>query len=215
MLALSLLSSLLPVGLLIIGFVFAPLNRITNEGQLSRQATVETKNLISSTATARAKAIDARLGRIGYSVQLLRAYAEEVLSAPAVFAAQVAPGLTANNRAEGGAAVESPDQITPPAPLGNPLFYTKGADGAIRKLINDDRPAVYFAARAGSEFSLYDMQRLHATTMLDSLLIEPAITDSLCTQTFLITRDSLLRTYPFRDFSLWPPDKDLSKPRDY
>jgi hypothetical protein len=25
----------------------------------------------------------------------------------------------------------------------------------------------------------------------------------------------LLRTYPFRDFSLWPADKDLSKPRDY
>jgi len=218
MLVFSLISSLLPIGLLVLTLVFAPTTQAVHEDQLSSQVAAEFNAQLAKHAKARALAIDTRLGCLGYSVKLLRAYAEEVLSAPAVFAAQVAPGFTGS----GSATEEEPEsgkdgegELSEPAPLDNPLFYSKGEDGAIRKLIDDGRPAVYFAARVDGQFTDYDWQRLYASTMLDSLLREPATSDGLCSQAFLITRDGLLRTYPFQDFSIWPADKDLSKPRDY
>lgn len=223
MLVFSLFSSLLPVGLLALTIILVSPSGAIYEARLSAQVADEVTARFAETAAAHAKAADNRLDCLGYSVKLLRSYAEEVLSAPAVFAAQVAPGLTGagsadpedNADADTAATETDASKLTEPAPLDNPLFYAKSEDGAIRKLIDDGRPAVYFAARADGQFSEYDMQRLYASTMLDALLIEPVISEPLCSQAFMITRDGLLRTYPFRDFSLWPADKDLSKPGSY
>ncbi len=219
----TLLGALIPLSLMAYLTVIAPAGTITGDPQVRVQVAQETEEQLARQSQAEAARINQRLSRIGYSVKLLAAYATEVLSAPHVFASQVVPQLQDDASGETEVASEGDtDEVGASAngeptyaPLDNPLFYTQGDDGAIRKLIDDGRPAVYFAARQGESFTVFDMQRLHASTVLDTLLIEPVETDSLCTQAFLITRDDLIRTYPFLDFSLWPPDKNLSKPRDF
>lgn len=219
----TLLGALIPLSLMAYLTVIAPAGTITGDPQVRVQVAQETEEQLARQSKAEAARISQRLSRIGYSVKLLAAFATEVLNAPHVFASQAMPqqqvdasGVAkAAREDEADEVVASANGEPMAAPLDNPLFYTQGDDGAIRKLIDDGRPAVYFAARQGASFSALDLQRLHATTALDTLLIAPVETDSLCTQAFLITRDDLIRTYPFLDFSLWPPNKDLSKPRDF
>ena len=221
LLTLALLCCLIPVGILALVTVFAPFSGAASSAQIGSQVAQEARQQVAQIAGRQADYAGIRLSRIGYAVKLLGAYAEEVLGSPQVFAEQVAPGLF--DEPEEDATADAAE--SEPAPLDNPLFYedktmmlfayATSDDGAIRKLIDDGRTAVYFAARSSGEYSRYDMQRLHATVVLDTLLMEPVRTDPLCTQAFLITRDDLLRTYPFRDFTVWPPDRDLSKPRDF
>jgi hypothetical protein len=98
-----------------------------------------------------------------------------------------------------------------PAPgLDNPLLYSKGADGAIRKLIDDGRPAVFFRARGTGQFTVLDKQRLLASAALDPLLKQISA-GPLAGQAFLLTSDSLLRTAPFRDLSGLPASRDLTQ----
>lgn len=211
LLTLALLCCLIPVGILALVTVFAPFSGAASSTQIASQVAQEARQQVAQIAGRQADYAGIRLSRIGYAVKLLGAYAEEVLGSPQVFAEQVAPGLFDEPEEEDTGETAEAE----PPPLDNPLFYATSDDGAIRKLIDDGRTAVYFAVRSSGEYSRYDMQRLHATVVLDPLLMEPVRSDPLCTQAFLITRDDLLRTYPFRDFTVWPPDRDLSKPRDF
>ncbi|MCH7473023.1 hypothetical protein IIA79_08750, partial [bacterium] len=121
--------------------------------------------------SAHARAIESRLQRLGHGVLMLRAYAREVLSSPQIYGAQ--EGVADSSSGEGGSGVF--------VPLDNPLVYSSGEDGAMRKLFDDGGPAVFFRARpANAAFSSDDLQRLHATAALDPLLKEPTETDHLC-----------------------------------
>ncbi|MBN2083122.1 cache domain-containing protein [bacterium] len=211
LLIIALISAIVPIAILALVTVLAPAGPSGSGNQLSSQVSQETKQQLVQTAEARALGINTRLARIGYSVKLLGSYAEEVLISPAVFAERIVPAKPA----EGEAAAEEGTASVGQTAIDNPLFYTQGEDGAIRKLINDDKSAVYFAATATGEFSAYDLQRLHASAILDPLLIEPVASEPLVLQSFMLTHDKLLRTYPFLDISLWPPDKDLSKPGEW
>jgi len=215
LLVISLISAIVPIAILALVTVLAPAGPSGSGHQLSSQVSQETRQQLVQTAEARALGINTRLARIGYSVRLLGAYAEEVLVSPAVFAAKIAPQQAATDETEDGeGSNDTAEEIAPVAQtaIDNPLFYTKGEDGAIRKLIDDDKSCVFFPARATGEFSQFDMQRLHASAILDPLLIEPLASEPLILQSFLLTHDSLLRTYPFLDTSLWPADKEFTKP---
>jgi len=206
--------ALLPLGIVGLLTVAMPSSGV-GSADPTQQVITETRNQLDRTATAQANRIAARLSTVGSSVVLLAEYAGVVLAAPEIFTEQMVPDLAAQAKAaEDQSAATSSSESSVPAPLDNPLFYSDSDDGAIRKLIDDGRPAVYFAKPGSGKFSSFDLHRLHALAAVDPLLMQPA-TNPLCTQMFIITRDNLLRTYPFRDFSLWPPDKDLGKPRNY
>ena len=209
-----LLSALLPLGVAGLLTVAMPSSGVSSADPC-QQVADESQSQLVRTATAHADKIDSKLKTVSASVSLLAQYASVVLSAPDIFTAQVVPDLAA--QAEEAAQAKTgdiPSEKSVPSPLDNPLFYSDSDDGAVRKLIDDGRPAVYFAKPASGKFTTFDLQRLHALAALDPLLMEPT-RNPLCSQMFVITRDNLLRTYPFHDFSLWSADKDLGKPRNY
>lgn len=95
--------------------------------------------------------------------------------------------------------------------LDNPLMYSKSSDGALRKVLDDGGAAVFYRSRgSGVEFTAYEKQRLFATAALDVLLQESVKGDPLCGQAFVLTNDSLLRTYPFKDLMFLEGEKDLT-----
>ncbi|MCC7477591.1 hypothetical protein IT575_03950 [bacterium] len=208
---------------------------------------------LKASAEAQALAVEARLGRLAYSSQVLAAYTKQVLLKPEVYAPTTsqqvpqpqntaAPAKTAApaGSAEGSAAGatdkyssatdKSPAAADPAAPasppadaagggmpsgakakLDNPIMYSQGRDGALRKVMDDGDAAVFYRSRgAGTAFTAYEKQRLYATAALDVLLKEAVSGDKLAGQAFILTNDSLLRTYPFVDTMQIEGAKDLT-----
>jgi hypothetical protein len=170
---------------------------------------------------AQASAVRQRLQGVEDQVRMLQAYALEVLKAPDIYAGpQSRTNAISDGSAKTGAAGVPPVAGQKPAPpkaapalpppgLDKPLLYTKGSDGAIRKLIDDGGPAVFFRARTGGQFALNDKQRLLGSAALDPMLKQIS-KGPLAGQAFLLTSDSLLRTAPFRDLSALPASRDLT-----
>jgi hypothetical protein len=98
------------------------------------------------------------------------------------------------------------------AKLDNPILYSKGKDGALRKLMDDGGSGVFYRARSGdTSFTAYEKQRLFATAALDSLLKQAVASDPLCRSSFVLTNDGLLRTYPYSDMLSLEGAKDLTE----
>lgn len=168
------------------------------------------ENQLKVSIDANGKRIDTRMQRIGSSILQLQALGEEVLSAPEFYGAFETPKAEGDGEGtEDEAGVLNDSEIS----LDNPLYYSVGEGGALRKLIDDGGSAVYFADHGG--FTTLDMHRVYATAALDPLLIQPVRDDPLCLLSFIITGDNLLRIYPFRDTGSWQPDLDFAKPYSY
>jgi hypothetical protein len=207
---------------------YALLSSLTpRPGGPAEDALPELRSRITLPVTAQAQAVRFHLQTVEDQVRMLQAYANEVLRAPEIYAGpQSRTAAISDGTAKVGAKPASPaaasedtdtkgeTSFVPPAlpapGLDNPLLYTKGADGAIRKLIDDGRPAVFFRARGSGSFTVRDKQRLLASAALDPLLKQTSSGPLAC-QAFLLTSDSLLRTAPFRDLAGMEAARDLTQ----
>jgi hypothetical protein len=204
-------------------------------GRLKAEPVTEAARRIQSDAlVAQASALSSRLNSVSHGAVDIAEMAGLVLRSPQVFGAihgQTAPVIASPSAgvasdlavdaaqnpaggedAAGGSAHRPPQPAVGKAPLDKPMMYTRGKGGAIRKVFDDGGSSVFYRARGkGADFSVYERQRLFATGALDPLLRSATKTDPLCVQAFLLTRDGLLRTYPFRDFSSVEGDKDWTK----
>jgi hypothetical protein len=193
---------------------------------VSQDTVEEMLGQVALPVEAQASAVRQQLRSVENQVLMLQAYATEVLKAPDVYAgpqsrtnfitvgakpASPAPAPATGQPSTGGAPERPPaSPVTlPPPGLDNPMVYSKGADGAIRKLIDDGGPAVFFRARSIGQFALNDKQRLLGSAALDPLLRQIS-KGPLAGQAYLLTADSLLRTAPFRDLSALPATRDLT-----
>jgi hypothetical protein len=147
---------------------------------------------------AQSKAVEVRLNAVGTYVVILQTYAQTVLKSPEIYGAMHSQEGAIGT--PGGAAKPLVAAGETRAVLDNPILYSKGADGALRKLLDNKGTAVFFRARDEGSFTVYDKQRLYATAALDPLLIKGS-SDPLVTQAFVLTNDGLLRTAPFFDTS--------------
>lgn len=161
-------------------------------------------------AAGQAEAMLYRLRAVESAVLAMRRYSTELLASPEIYGGPQA------RTTQLGVAGQPPSPAEPTAPtprpapgFDNPIVYLKGADGAIRKVLDDGRSAVYFKARPTGAFSLNDKQRLFASAALDPLLEESSST-GIVGQSYLLTQDSLLRTYPYIDLAAFSADRDLS-----
>ncbi len=178
----------------------------------------ELRSRIALPVSANASAVHYRLQSVEEQVRMLQAYAAEVLKSPEIYAGPQSRTSAISNGSGGtGAPADGSKPATPapaiaiPAPgLDNPLLYIKGKDGAIRKLIDDGRPGVFFRARGSGQFTVFDKQRLLASAALDPLLKQTG-SGPLAAQAFLLTSDSLLRTAPFRDLGSMGSSRDLTQ----
>lgn len=184
---------------------------------------------------AQAEGLGRRLHALGHSASGIAGMAELVLRSPQAFGssqgytapvAKAAPSAGGATEA-GPAAGQAPAPVSSPpaavsgqaapnptgkAPVDNPMVYTQGKGGAIRKVFDDGGCAVFYRARAaGAGFSAYERQRLFATGALEPLIKQAVRADSLAAQAYLLTSDGLLRTYPYRDFSALEGSRDLNK----
>jgi hypothetical protein len=184
-------------------------------------STLETQ--LDTTVTAQAQRINAQLGESEAAVLQLQALAQQVFSLPEVFAGKLPESLPFLHPAtpvpqeqpatEGGEAQDK--QPAPPPveehPLDNPVYYSLSGGGALRKQIDDGHSAVFMKARPlGAAFTRHDAQRLFASAALDPLLAKAAGVAGTGAQAYLLTNDSLLRTYPYIDLNSLEDDKDLT-----
>jgi len=210
----ALICAVVPVGLLAAVLIATSNSGVVFEQGILSQVNQSVTDQVRLSVEAQARSIDSRLQRIGLSVLLMQAHAEEALRVPEAFAESA--GEAANQPAPATPPVTPPQGALPgDKPAGtadNPLFYARDAKGALHKVIDDGGPAVFYARRPdGREFTKYEMKRLYTTATLDPLLQKPVANDPLGAQSFVLTEDNLLRTYPWRDLSTWPADKDLTK----
>ncbi len=232
---------------------------------------------LRASAEAQALAVEARLGRLAYSSQVLAAYTKQVLLKPEVYAPTTSQQVPQPQNSQSGAGAASPGaadkgaaakpgtdkysgkdaaavpateqagaEASPSAPgtsakpesdpaapaagdkaagatgnpalpsgakakLDNPIMYSQGKDGALRKVMDDGDAAVFYRNRGiASGFTAYEKQRLYATAALDVLLKQAVTGDKLAGQAFILTNDSLLRTYPYIDTMQIDGNKDLT-----
>lgn len=210
--SLALLCAVIPVALVAVVLVATSNSGVVLEQGILDQVSQSVTDQVRLSVEAQARSIDSRLQRVGLSVLLMQAHAEEALRIPEAFAASA--GAAANQPPPPQPSADKPGAGKPadkPA-ADNPLFYARDAHGAMHKVIDDGGPAVFYAARPdGREFTKYELKRLYTTATLDPLLQKPVASDPLFAQSFVLTEDNLLRTYPWRDLSGWPADKDLTK----
>lgn len=207
----ALLCAVLPVGLLAALMIITSRSGVVYEQEIISQVRQSVTDQVELSIEAQAGSVDSRLQRVGLSVLLLQAHAQEALRVPEAFGTAPAPASTAD------AAGAPPTDKTPatnstPATADNPVYYSKDANGALHKVIDDGGATVFYAARPdGRDFTKYELQRAYSSATLDPLLKKPVDSDALCAQCYVLTSDNLLRTYPWRDLSTWPADKDLTK----
>lgn len=174
---------------------------------------------------ANALKVNQSLGQVELAVLQLRAVAEQALGMPELFAGRLPSPLPFQQRAavppssrgedlEDGSS-QAGNGATPTQaidyPLDNPVYYSRGSGGALRKIIDDGRSAVFFGSRgSGMEFTRHDVQRLFATAVLDASLAEVVDHNTLSSRGYLLTADNLLRTYPFMDMGVFEDDKELT-----
>lgn len=190
------------------------------------QAVVSHLGLMEERISSQARNIELRITQLSRYSSMISSYAEDILATPQVFAQQAGYSETpiqpeTDDNAADGTETDPEDEALPAdsgthlGPLDNPYIYVKKDDGSIKKIIDDGGSALYFARRAGGQFTDLDWQRVFASSVLDPLLREPVEKDQLCSRSFLITRDGMLRTYPHIDLSMWPADVDFTKPYDF
>jgi hypothetical protein len=188
----------LPLAVSAAALLFTGRTELLLDQQLGQPVSSASLAQVQLTISAEAQRIQAQLGGVEYGVSVLAINAQKVLSNPPAYAPH--PPQAAQ------------DAAAPPRQPDNPAYYVRGADGALRKRIDDGQSAVFFRAReGGGVFSEYDHQRLYGTAVMDPLLKGLTEASPLCGQTYIATKDGLVRTYPYRDLSLWPGDRDLSK----
>lgn len=190
--------------------VLALITARTPSETVSQDTVDEMLGQVALPVEAQASAVRQRLQGVEDQVRMLQAYALEVLKAPEVYAGPQSRTSAISDASAKKPAAKPGAVPAPPAPgLDKPLLYSKGADGAIRKLIDDGGPAVFFRARGSGQFALNDKQRLLGSAALDPLLKQIS-KGPLAGQAFLLTSDSLLRTAPFRDLSAIKANRDLT-----
>ena len=231
MLLSALISSMIPVGVISLLLFTLSDNGAIFSADLSNQVRQELQDQFQLSTEAKAGEISERLTKIGYNVELLRAYSEDLLSAQDIYSRppwhelnRIAKpvtdtdGVAANGETTEKTAGAKPAEevVNPIQQLESPAYYSQGPDGAIRKII-DDHGTVVFYANPGSnrDFTQYERQKMKVTARLDPLLMGPSRHDNLVSHTYIVTSDSMLRAYPFLDVAAWPADKDLTKPAMY
>jgi hypothetical protein len=226
LLTLSLLSSLLPVGLLSLVWIIADTGRGAGSPVDIAQFDSAVDIQLDSTVTSHAQRINSKLGETEIAVVQMQALAQQVFSLPDVFAGKLPDSIPFLHPAPekpqagdtGAAAAQKQDKPAsagpPPAedhPLDNPVYYSLSGGGALRKPIDDGHSAVFMMARAmGASFTRHDVQRLFASATLDPLLAETAATAGPKSQAYMLTSDSLLRAYPYIDLGTFDDAKDLT-----
>ncbi len=174
---------------------------------------------------AQAQRVNAVLGEAEAGVLQMQALAEQVLSMPDVFAGELPDSIpflhpapapangdeTAQEQEGTSAEASTPPPVVEEHPLDNPVYYVVGDGGALRKQIDDGHSAVFMMARPmGAAFTRHDAQRLFASAALDPLLANAAAFGGPGAQAYMVTSDSLLRTYPYIDLHQIEDDKDLT-----
>ncbi len=141
--------------------------------------------------TAEAGRLDERLCRISALANAMAAYAAAVLKAPAAYTPH--------------APVEAAKPgVPPPKAVENPVYYPRGADGALRKPVDDGQSAVFYMAREGQRnFTEFEHQQLYATATLEPLLKNLAQSEKLCDAAYIATKDGLMRIYPWANLQAW------------
>jgi hypothetical protein len=229
MLLSALISSIVPVSIIAILLFTLSDNGAIYSAELSNQVRQELQDQYLLSTEAKAGEISERLTKIGYNVELLRGYAQDILTSQDIYsrdpwlesgaAAGTAPAATGNTAAPGkdpatGKKVMPPEQSL--QYLENPIYYSQGADGAIRKIIDDKGSVVFYRKPSTNrDFTRYERQKMQVTARLDPLLKGPSRYDNLVSHAFIVTNDSMLRAYPPLDVAGWPADKDLTKPAMY
>jgi hypothetical protein len=230
LLTLSLLSALLPVGLLSLLWIVADSGGGADVPVDVAQFDSATDLQLDSTITAHAQRINSRLGETEVAVLQMQALAQQILGLPEVFAGSIPDSIPFLHSAPAAANGDTPASQSkpsatttesaagtkelPPAddhPLDNPVYYSLSSGGALRKQIDDGHSAVFMMARPlGASFTRHDAQRLFATAAIDPLLAQTTTASIPQAQAYLLTNDSLLRTYPYIDLSGIEDDKDLT-----
>lgn len=224
----ALISAIVPVTVIAILLFTLSDNGAVFTTDLSNNVRQELQDQFLLSTEAQADQISQRLVNIGYNVELLRAYATDLLTSQDAYAQDPwhdpAGGDTEQSEQSAGtteAETATPgkpgtDAVKPVQYLENPIYYSQGSDGAIRKIIDDNGSVLFFRKpETNRDFTRYERQKMQVTARLDSLLKGPTRYDQMVSHAFIVTSDSMLRAYPFIDVSGWPADKDLTKPAMY
>ncbi|MCB1218169.1 hypothetical protein KDL44_12300 [bacterium] len=224
MLLSALISSIVPVTVISILLFTLSDNGAVYTTDLSNQVRQELQDQFLLSTEAQSDQISQRLVKIGYNVELLRAYATDLLTSQEAYARdpwEDPEGAAVDGEGESADSGETEDPAnSDPAKavqyLENPIYYSQGDDGAIRKIIDDNGSVLFFRRPDTSrDFTRYERQKMQVTARLDSLLKGPTRYDQLVSHAYIVTSDSMLRAYPFIDVATWPADKDLTKPAMY
>ena len=223
-----LLCALLPMGLLSLLWLLSSSGSKEETGLDAAQFDSALEIQFDSAVAAQAQRINARLGEVEAAVLQMQALSQQVLGMPDVFAGKLPSYLPFLHNAietspaspiEGsserqGNTSETDDTKPPPVeehPLDNPVYYAVSDGGALRKQIDDGHSAFFLKAKLlGAAFTQHDAQRLFASAALDPLLSNAASIGGSGAQAYVVTSDSLLRTYPYLDLSMIEDDKDLT-----
>ncbi len=223
----ALVSSIVPVTVISVLLFTLSDNGAIYSTDLSNQVRQELQDQFLLSTEAQADQISERLVKVGYNVELLRAYAQDLLTSQEAYARD--PWQDPENKldslngpeagtagqaagTEGNAALDTSSVQY----LENPIYYSKGSDGAIRKIIDDNGSVLFFRKPSSNrDFTQYERQKMQVTARLDPLLKGPTRYDQLVSHAYIVTADSMLRAYPFMDVSGWAADKDLTKPAMY
>lgn len=167
------------------------------EQQVTAPVRSATQQQFQLALQADAARVDERLCRTSALALALAANTAAVLKAPAAYTPH-AP------------AAEPKPGVPPPKAIENPAYYPRGADGALRKPVDDGLSAVFYMAREGKrEFTEFEHQQLYATSVMDPLLIHSTKTDALCACAYIATKDGLLRMYPWANLQSWPGGRNV------
>ena len=222
MLLSALISAIIPVFVIALLLFTLSDNGASFSAGLSDEVRTELNDQFLISTRAQADRISERLHKIGFNVEMLREYSVEILISQEIYAQnpwgmdrpvdEVQPG-------EGSPDPAISQERTSNSGLNyleNPIYYSKSNDGALRKIIDDGGSVIYYRKPSTNrDFTHYEQQKLQVTARLDALLKGPARMDSLVSHAYIVTNDSMLRSYPFLDVSTWPGDKDLTKPAMY
>ena len=227
LLTLSLLSALIPVGILSLLWIIADSGSQASAPIDITQFDSAIDLQFDSAVAAQGQRINSRLGEAEAAVLQMQALAQQVLGLPEVFAGDLPDSIpflqSAQDEPQSGDKASTTNQngdkpatsAALPAvedhPLDNPVYYSLSAGGALRKQIDDGHSAVFMAARPmGAAFTRHDAQRLFASASLDPLLAQAAAIAGQKAQAYLLTSDSMLRTYPYTNLNNIDDDKDLT-----
>lgn len=227
MLLSALISSIVPVSIIAILLFTLSDNGAIYSAELSNQVRQELQDQYLLSTEAKAGEISERLTKIGYNVELLRGYAQDILTSQEIYSRDpwldsdaAKPAVTSDVADTVAKEPDNGSQTMPPEQslqyLENPIYYSQGEDGAIRKIIDDKGSVVFYRKpTTNRDFTRYERQKMQVTARLDPLLKGPSRYDNLVSHAFIVTNDGMLRAFPAIDVAAWPADKDLTKPAMY